>query len=195
MINLLPPEYKKRGLFDLPKQWLLLGGIVIVIVILLVMFSYANLILEEKVAKKKLAFAENKLGNLRTELKTIKNLKQKKEKVETQLKDKKEILGTKLELTPILSSLHQIVSNNSWIVSFNSTSSGSFQFVGYAVNNQEIGDLFKKLKASPKFKNVSINLVKQRELDAKRYNKSKIVYYKITGELVNEGGANNAQLE
>ncbi|MBM7557948.1 PilN domain-containing protein [Halanaerobacter jeridensis] len=195
MINLLPPEYKRKGLFDLPKQWLLLGGIAIIAVILVVVYSYTSLIVDERIATKKLTIAENKLSNLRTELKTIKTLKQKKEQVETQLEEKKEILGTKLEITPILNSLQKLVSNDSWIVSFNSLGKNQFEFIGYAVDNREIGELFKKLKASPKFMDISIDLVKQRELDKKQYNKSKIVYYRITGKLANKGGTSNDQLE
>jgi|AntRauTorckE6833_2_1112554.scaffolds.fasta_scaffold40307_2 Tfp pilus assembly protein PilN len=195
MINLLPPRYKKQGLLDLPKQWLLLGGITIVIVILLVVFSYTSLIVDEKIAKQKLNIAENKLSNLKGELQIIKDLKNKKQQIETQLEDKKEILGTKLELTPILSSLQEMVSDNSWIISFNSQEDSQFEFVGYALNNQEIGGLFNKLKTSPKFKDVSINLVKQQELNQEQYQEDKVVYYRITGRLVNEGGANSAQLE
>lgn len=195
MINLLPPEYKRKGLIDLPKQWLLLGGIVIVAVVLVVVYSYISLIVDERIATKKLTIAENKLSNLRVELKTIKTLKQKKEQVETQLEEKKEILGTKLEITPILNSLQKLVSDDSWIISFNSKEKNQFEFVGYAIDNQEIGELFEKLKASPKFMNISINLVKQRKLNKKEYNKNKIVYYRITGKLANRGGVNNAQLE
>jgi hypothetical protein len=42
---------------------------------------------------------------------------------------------------------------------------------------------------------VSINLVKQQELNQEQYQEDKVVYYRITGRLVNEGGANSAQLE
>ena len=195
MINLLPPEYKQKKLFGLSKPLLLFIGLVLVLSILVVAFSYTSLVIDEKIAKDKLKIAENKLSDLKTELREIKTLKNKKERVKRQLREKKEILGTKLEMTPILSSLQQIVSNDSWIISFNFKENNSFEFVGYALSNQEVGVLFKKLKAAPKFKDVSINLVKQRELNRKKYSENKIVYYKITGKLVNKGGANNARLE
>ncbi|MFO7818670.1 MAG: PilN domain-containing protein [Halanaerobacter sp.] len=195
MINLLPPEYKKKGLFDLPKQWLLLGGIASIAVILSVVFSYTSLLVEEKIARDKLTIAEKELSSLKTELKRINNLKNKKNKVKTQLEEKKEILGTKLELTPILSSLQQMVSDDSWIISFNSTNDKRFEFIGYATNNQEIGELFNKLKVSPKFKQISIDLVREKDLNRQKYNKSQLVYYRITGNLVNKGGTNNEQLE
>ena len=195
MINLLPPEYKKKGLFDLPKQWLLLGGVVVVAVVLIAVYSYTSLLVEERIAKKKLTFAESKLSNLRAEIKTIKELRDKKERIESQLEERKEILGTKLELTPILNSLQEMVSNNSWIISFDFKQNNQFEFVGYALNNKEIGNLFTKLKAAPQFKEISINLVKRQDLDKKQYKEDKIVYYRITGSLDNERGANSAQLE
>lgn len=190
MINLLPSEYTEESKVNIDQ---ILIGVLIFSLLLVPLSYYIKLSLEINRVEAKLELVNTELSQLTKKIQGLDKLKKEYKSLKTSLKKREEVVGAKVDWSTTLKELQQVIPDRSWIKEFQVVNHQSFKLTGYALDNRELGVLVEKLKMSSHFRDISINISRQKKLAVKGYKKQNTVYYQISGRLRSAGDNNELE--
>jgi|GEM_PF-1970276 Tfp pilus assembly protein PilN len=183
MINLLPPAYPRSKSFN---EKLIVVIISLSILTLLIIGSsfYLQLVFKNKDLDRKLEIANEKLNSISSLTKDIKDIENKKEKLQQSLAKRDKVISKAIYWPVVLNQLQKLIPENSWLVGFDIQEHKKLKMVGYTIGNNDLKLIVDNLRNSKYFLNIKVNLVRREEISYyKGFKAIEGIHYEITGEI------------
>lgn len=188
MIDLIPKKYYEERSVKLDKLGLVIAALIIIVLISLAGVNYVRLMVKQNALAKKVQIAREQLQQVRNKTTEVLKLKQDSKKIKSQLEEKQEVMGSRVNWGLILEDLREILPETSWLVQYQINENNEFKLSGYALEQNDLEVVINRFKKSKYFSDIYVELTNQTQFSQSGYPKRVVLQYQLSGQVVVKGG-------